>query len=133
MHIGYEEVDAWPVERADTFGKRAPGTQPKPVLRSQSEHGTIIVGSETQITGIPAEAWSYRLGHRSAIDWVLDQHKEKKPRDPVIAAKFDTYRFADFKESMIALLARVVRVSVDTVAITEGMRKAERTDRAAEG
>ena len=39
-----------------------------------------------------------------------------------IAAKFNTYRFADYKESMIALLARVVRVSVETVAITEAMR-----------
>ena len=30
------------------------------------------------------------------------------------------------KESMIALLAKVVRVSVDTVAITAAMREADR-------
>lgn len=52
---------------------------------------------------------------------MLDQHKEKKPRDPTVAAKFNTYRLADYKESMIALLAKVVRVSVDTVAITRAM------------
>ena len=51
----------------------------------------------------------------------LDPHKEKKPRDPTIAAKFNTYRFAGYKESMIELLARVVRVSVETVAITDAM------------
>ena len=57
---------------------------------------------------------------------MLDQHKEKKPRDPTIREKFNTYRFADYKESMVALLAKVVRVSVETVAIIEAMKKAER-------
>ncbi|MDB5680554.1 MAG: methyltransferase [Sphingomonas bacterium] len=57
---------------------------------------------------------------------MLDQHKEKTPRDPTIREKFNTYRFADYKESMIALLAKVVRVSVDTVAITEAMAALDR-------
>ncbi|MDB5695870.1 MAG: methyltransferase, partial [Sphingomonas bacterium] len=126
MHIGYEEVTPWPVERVDTPAKRAEGTHPKPILRSQPEQGVVVVDADTQITGIPPQAWTYRLGNRSAIDWVLDQHKEKKPRDPTIAAKFNTYRFADYKESMIALLAKVVRVSVETVAITDAMRTVER-------
>lgn len=126
MHIGYEDVEPWPVERVDVSAKRAAGTAPKPILRSDPGAGHVVVDADTQITGIPRGAWDYRLGNRSAIDWVLDQHKEKKPRDPTIAAKFNTYRFADYKESMIALLAKVVRVSVDTVAITEAMKAAER-------
>ena len=126
MHIGYEEVAPWPVERIDTPAKRAAGTHPKPILKSQPEQGVVMVDADTQITGIPPEAWTYRLGNRSAIDWVLDQHKEKRPRDPTIAAKFNTYRFADYKESMIALLAKVVRVSMDTIAITDAMRVADR-------
>ena len=60
--------------------------------------------------------------NRHAIDWVLDQHKEKTPRDPTIRAKFNTYRFADHKEDMIKLLAKVVTVSLETVKITEAMR-----------
>jgi predicted helicase len=127
LHIGYEDVAPWPVERIDTPGKRAEGTHPKPILKSQPEQGVVVVDADTQITGVPAEAWTYRLGNRSAIDWVLDQHKEKKPRDPTIAAKFNTYRFADYKESMIALLAKVVRVSIETAAITEAMRALDRS------
>jgi len=69
---------------------------------------------------------SYRLGNRSAIDWVLDQHKEKTPRDPTIRAKFNTYRFADYRESMIKLLAKVITVSLETVKITEAMRALNR-------
>lgn len=128
MHIGYEAVEPWPVERVDTPNpKRAEGTHPKPALKSFPDQGMVRVDEDTQITGIPREAWDYRLGNRSAIDWVLDQHKEKAPRDPTIREKFNTYRFADYKESMIALLAKVVRVSVDTVAITRAMAQVVRT------
>jgi predicted helicase len=128
MHIGYENVEPWPVTRIDTpSAKRAEGTQPKPVLKSHPDKGLVVVDADTQITGIPREAWDYRLGNRSAIDWVLDQHKEKTPRDPTIRAKFNTYRFAGHKESMIALLAKVVRVSMDTVAITEAMKALDRS------
>ena len=127
LHIGYEAVAPWPVERVETPARRAEGTHPKPVLKSLPEQGSVTIDADTQITGIPLEAWTYRLGNRSAIDWVLDQHKEKKPRDPTIAAKFNTYRFADYKESMIELLARVVRVSVETVAITDAMKGLDRS------
>jgi hypothetical protein len=57
---------------------------------------------------------------------VLDQHKEKTPRDPTVRERFNTYRFADYKESMIQLLFKVVRVSVDTVAIAETMKSSSR-------
>ncbi len=53
---------------------------------------------------------------------MLDQHKERKPKDPTIREKFDTYRFADHKERVIGLLARVARVSVDTVRIIEALK-----------
>lgn len=128
LHIGYEAVDPWPIQRIDTPSKRAEDTHPKPILKSHPDQGLVVVDADTQITGIPSEAWSYRLGNRSAIDWVLDQHKEKTPRDPTIREKFNTYRFADYKESMIDLLAKVVRVSVDTVAVTEAMKALDRTD-----
>jgi predicted helicase len=127
LHIGYEDMTPFTLTRVDTPApKRAEGTHPKPKLKSSPETGNIQIDEDTQLTGIPSEAWAYRLGNRSAIDWVLDQHKEKTPRDPTIHAKFNTYRFADYKESCIALLAKVVRVSMETLAITESMKAATR-------
>ena len=133
LHIDYEEVEPYPLQRVDTPNpKRAEGSHPKPKLKSvlaeRAETGSVVVDEDTQITGIPAGAWDYRLGNRSAIDWVLDQHKEKKPRDPTIREKFNTYRFADYKESMIELLAKVVRVSVETNAITDAMAALDRSN-----
>ena len=66
------------------------------------------------------------MGNRCAIDWVLDQHKEKKPKDPTIREKFDTYRFADHKEKVVDLLMRVTTVSVETVRITDAMKAVAR-------
>ena len=119
LHIGYEAVQPWPLERSDTPDTKARAAQqsPKCILKSLPDEGRIVIDSETTLAGIPLEAWSYKLGNRSALDWVLDQHKEKKPKDPTIRDKFDTYRFADHKERVIDLLARVIRVSVDTVRI----------------
>ena len=68
---------------------------------------------------MPPQAWDYRLGSRSALEWVLDQYKERKPRDPTIRERFNTYRFADHKERVIDLLGRVCAVSVETVRIVE--------------
>ena len=133
LHIDYEDVEPWQIERIDTPNpKRAEGSAPKPKLKSvlseDAETGSVVVDEDTQLTDIPAGAWDYRLGNRSAIDWVLDQHKEKKPRDPTIREKFNTYRFADYKESMIELLAKVVRVSVETNQITNAMKALDRSD-----
>ena len=87
--------------------------------------GAIILDSDTQLTNVPKEAWSYRLGNRSALEWVLDQYKEKTPKDPTIREKFNTYKFADYKEHVIDLLKRVTRVSVETQKIIEEMKAAK--------
>lgn len=127
LHIGYENAKPFKFTRIDTPNpKRAKGSHPKPKLKSEPDKGLVIVDEDTQLTGIPPEAWTYRLGNRSGIDWVLDQHKEKAPRDPTVRAKFNTYRFADHKEEMIKLLARVVTVSLETVKIADAMQSFER-------
>lgn len=69
------------------------------------------------------EARVYRLGNRSALEWVLDQYKEEKRKDPTIREKFDTFRFADHKERVIELLARVARVSVETMRIVDQLKQ----------
>jgi very-short-patch-repair endonuclease len=128
LHIGYESVEPWPIFRADEPDEkaRAAGVSPKPILKSDRDSGTIRIDSETTLSGIPPKAFDYRLGNRSGLDWILDQHKEKTPKDPTIREKFNTYRFKDYKEKVIDLIARVTRVSVETMEIVESMKKAVR-------
>jgi hypothetical protein len=44
---------------------------PKVILKADRETGIIVLDAETQLAGVPGEAWNYRLGNRSALEWVL--------------------------------------------------------------
>ena len=117
LHIAFESAEAWPLRRDDqTFSSNR---TPKVRLGAVKERGVIILDEATRLAGVPEVAWSYRLGNRSAIEWVLDQYKERKPRDPTIAERFNTYRFADHKERVIDLLRRVCTVSVRTMEVVD--------------
>lgn len=128
LHIDYETVKPWKLQRINTpdAKSKAAKLSPKPFLKADKDNGVIVLDSETQLTGVPSEAWSYRLGNRSALEWILDQYKEKTPKDPTIREKFNTYRFVDHKEKVIDLLTRVTRVSVETMEIVDAMKKAKR-------
>lgn len=114
LHIGFEEAEPWALERVDGAGR--PG---KPKLRADKAKGSITLDGQTTLAGVPPQAWDYVLGSRPALEWVLDQHKEKKPRDATVRERFDTYRFADHKERVIDLLRRVCTVSVRTMELID--------------
>jgi predicted helicase len=126
LHIGYEKVEPWPLGRVDVPDQRSrkAGLSPKTLLRVDKAVGNIMLDTETQLGGIPKTTWDYRLGNRSALEWILDQHKEKTPKDPTIRERFNMYRFVDHKEKVIDLLVRVTRVSVETMAIVTAMKAA---------
>ncbi len=99
--------------------------KPKTKLRADKEKGIIEIDSHTILTDVPPEAWEYKLGNRSALEWILDQYKEKKPQDATIAERFNTYKFEDYKEQVIDLLMRVTNVSIKTMEIVNQMPNAD--------
>ena len=117
LHINYETVKPAKLTVTTTKSK----TPPKAKLKADKEHGIIILDEDTTITGIPVSAFEYKLGNRSALEWILDQYKEKTPKDPTIKEKFNTYKFADYKDHVIDLIKRVTTVSVRTVEIMKEM------------
>ena len=85
LHIGFESAEPYPLERHDKAppAKSTDGTwSPRARLRADKEHDTITLDEQTTLSGVPPEAWRYVLGSRSALEWVLDQYKEKKPQRP---------------------------------------------------
>ncbi|MEJ7821350.1 MAG: type ISP restriction/modification enzyme [Chitinophagaceae bacterium] len=119
LHINYEIIEPYQLQQKEVAFKE----QPKAKLKALKETGIIVLDENTELHGIPKEAWNYKLGNRSALEWILDQYKEKKPSDPTIAEKFNTYKFADYKEHVIELLKRVCTVSVETMNIVNEMEK----------
>ena len=131
LHIGYENVTPAALTRTDTPDEKArknagKSYAPKAMLKADKEVGRITLDTETTLDNIPDTAWEYKLGNRCALEWILDQYKEKKPKDPTIREKFDTYRFADYKEKVIDLLMRVTTVSVETQTIVGLMKGVKR-------
>ena len=113
LHIGFETAEPWPLERHD----KDVVTPTRAILRADKDRGAVTLDERTTLVGVPAEAWEYRLGNRSALEWVLDQYKERRPRDPTIRERFNAYRFANHKERVIDLLRRVCSVSSFTTNI----------------
>jgi predicted helicase len=120
LHINYETVTPYKLTRVDIPLKDTQKTI-KVKLKADKNKNIIILDDITTLTEIPAIAWEYKLGNRTALEWILDQYKEKKPRDKTIAEKFNNYRFADYKEQVIELLMRVCTVSVETMKIITEM------------
>jgi predicted helicase len=127
LHIEYENTVPYPLKRIEiileTTNPASHEKFAKAKLKANKTDGSIELDGYTTLTGIPKEAWEYKLGNRSALEWILDQYKEKKPSDPTIAEKFNTYRFANYKEQVIDLLMRVCTVSIETMKVIGEMEK----------
>ena len=122
LHIGFETAPPYPLKRVEkSLAASVEGSTSKAILSTDKEQGIIRVDEQTTLEDVPSDAWRYKLGSRSALEWILDQYKERKPKDPTIAEKFNTYKFADHKERVIDLLMRVCTVSVKTMDVVDDM------------
>ena len=70
------------------------------------------------LAGIPAKALEYRLGNRSALEWVIDQYRVKTDQRSGIVN--DPNR-PDDEEYIVRLIGKVITVSLETVEIVEGL------------
>ena len=82
-------------------------------------NGGRITGSERTVR--PTLRTNARDKEREEVQVDSETVLRDVPRDPTIAAKFNTYRFADYKEDVIDLLRRVCTVSVRTMEIVDGI------------
>jgi predicted helicase len=121
LHLEYESAKPFALKRVDA-SPLLNDNENKPRLKADKTAGVIVVDDRTTLSGVPVDAWRYKLGNRSALEWVLDQYKESQPRDPAIRQHFNTYRFTDYKEHVIDLLQRVTTVSIETQRIITQMR-----------
>lgn len=124
LHINYETAQPYPLQRIDApVSPNKESKPPKAKLKADKNTGIIEIDTVTTLNGVPTVAWEYKLGNRSAMEWVMEYHKERNPKDPTILKKFNTYRLADYKEQVIDLLQRVCTVSLETMKLIEAMSK----------
>jgi predicted helicase len=68
------------------------------------------------LDGIPPETSEYRLGNRSALEWVIDQYQVSTDKRSGITN--DPNR-PDDPEYIVRLLAQVITVSLETVKVVK--------------
>ena len=89
-----------------------------PVLTRLVAWPTMVPVDGFGVGYIPPETFDYRLGNRSALEWVIDQYQVSTDKRSGIVT--DPNRDDD-PESIVRLVEKVVRVSVETVAIVRGL------------
>ena len=116
IHVSYEDVEEYPlcfVETPDT-----PLDWRVEKMRLSKDKTGIKYNDFLTLDGIPAKAFDYRLGNRSALEWVIDQYRVKTDNRSGIVN--DPNRVDD-EEYIVRLVEKVIAVSLETVEIVEGL------------
>src|SRR5438876_2692939 len=87
-------------------------------MRLSKDKTTLTYNQFLTLTDIPKEAFEYRLGNRSALEWVIDQYQVSTDKRSGITS--DPNR-ADDEEYIVRLVGRVVTVSVETVKLVKAL------------
>ena len=119
LHLDYETLEPWPLKWIETPG--VPLSYRVEKMRLSKDKTTLAVNKSLTLGGIPPETSEYRLGNRSALEWVIDQYQVSEDKRSGI--KSDPNR-EDDEEYIVRLVGQVVRVSVETVRIVKGLPEA---------
>ena len=87
-------------------------------MKLSKDKTQLVYNNFLTLDGIPEKAFDYRLGNRSALDWIINQYCVKIDKRSGIVN--DPNR-ADDPQYIVKLLGRVITVSLETVKTIEGL------------
>ncbi len=131
LHIGYEEQPEFPLTEVwalpkgyrGEYGQEVSRVEHVPMAeryrvtkmkRNKKDPTQLIVNDFLTLTGIPANVDEYKLGNRSALDWIVDQYQISTDKRSGITN--DPNR-EDDPMYIVRLIKKVVTVSVETIAL----------------
>ena len=139
LHLGYESIDPYPLDGlditppdgADPYAFYAVGDKKmrfgKPTDAQKAEglkkdRTVIHYNDRITLSGIPEDAYRYMLGSRSAIEWIIDRYHVKTDKaSGIVNDPNDWSRGVSDPRYIIDLLARIVTVSLETMAIVDSL------------
>ncbi|MEU6024356.1 DEAD/DEAH box helicase [Micromonospora sp. NPDC047134] len=128
LHVGYERVEPHPgiVETVAGDASTTPldelyrvSKMKFPKAKGVTDRSTILYNHRVTLSSIPEEAYRYQLGARSAIEWIIDRYQVKTDKDSGIVN--DPNDWSDDPRYIVALLKRIVTVSVETMKIVDNL------------
>jgi predicted helicase len=116
LHVGYESADEYPLTQL--VNKDVPFTWRVTKMRLSKDKTSLAVNEALTFGGVPPEAFDYKLGNRSALEWVVDQYQVTTDKRSGIVS--DPNR-ADDPEYIARLVRRVITVSVETARLVAAL------------
>ena len=116
IHIGYEAVPEYPLDFIEN--REVPLDWCVEKMKLSKDKTQLVYNDFLTLDGIPPKAFDYRLGNRSALEWVINQYCVKTDKRSGIVN--DPNR-ADDPQYIVKLIGRVIAVSLETVGIVEGL------------
>ena len=124
IHVGYENVEEYqggngaPIfQLIETPGARL-DWRVVDKMKLSKDKTQLKYNDYLTLDGIPSRVFDYRLGNRSALEWVIDQYRVKTDKRSGIVN--DPNR-ADDPQYIIRLIRKVITVSLETVSIVEDL------------
>ena len=113
LHVNYESAPIYDqLRQHETPGVPVDWNVEK--MKFSKDKTQLIYNAFLTLDGIPAEVFAYRLGTRSALEWVVDQYRVKVDKRSGIVN--DPNREAE-PRYIVDLIGRVISVSLRTVEI----------------
>ena len=118
IHVHYEDQPQYPLAQIET--PDAPLDWRVEKMRLSKDRTRLTYNRFLTLDGIPPEAFNYRLGNRSALEWVIDQYRVKTDKRSGILN--DPNR-GDDPQYILRLIGKVISVSLETVEIVASLPK----------
>ena len=117
LHVNYESVPKYDgLKSMETPGMTVDWNVKK--MKLSKDKTQLIYNDFLMLDGIPPDVYAYRLGNRSALEWVVDQYRVKTDKRSGIVN--DPNR-ADQPQYIVDLIGRVITVSLKTVEIVKNL------------
>jgi predicted helicase len=87
-------------------------------IKLSKDKASLIYNDFLTLNGIPPEVYEYRLGNRSALEWVIDQYRISRDEKGNITS--DPNRMDD-EEYIVRLIGQVITVSLETQRVIAGL------------
>ena len=114
LHVNYEQQPEYPLERVE----KGQLNWRVEKMRLSKDKTTLIYNEFLTLKSIPPETYEYRLGNRSALEWVIDQYQVSTDKRSGIVN--DPNR-ADDPEYILRLIGQVITVSLETMKIVKSL------------
>ena len=118
IHTGYERQKEYPLKRVEAKG--VPLDLRVEHMKLSKDKTAMVYNEYLTLEGLPPEVQEYRLGNRSALEWVIDQYRVERAKENPDEIVSDPNR-ADDPEYILRLIGQVVTVSVETVKIVRSL------------